>query len=79
MKTVKCPFCNRNFDVIVSENEEKIVEALRKNPTSFSELKKLFNSPTTLSTYLKKLQKSGNIVRNIDTRKYELSQDYIAK
>jgi len=56
----------------VRPGERRILKALRKGPLTFSELgeKAEIRNPTLRSRYLKNLQKSGLVGRDIDSRKY---------
>lgn len=54
--------------------ERKILEALMKEQSSFTELKKITGlSSSHLSKYLKLFQKEGVVERDIDSRKYRLT------
>ena len=82
-RVVTCPHCQKEFE-LYKEGENKILSVLKDGPKSFSEMN--YNcsdsgilSNSALSAYLKSLQKSGEIERDIDTRKYHLAKHYIAK
>jgi DNA-binding IclR family transcriptional regulator len=59
---------DKNMRNYLRPGEIKILKALREGPKSFSELHGL--NTNVLSEYLKSLQLSGLIQRDIETRKY---------
>lgn len=62
------------------QSDYAILIALKPNPKSYTELKKEVRiSRPVLLRHLKRLQKKGLIERDIDTREYKLSKNYVYK